>query len=143
MCLLSVQDRFHTRDGSLHLGGHAGMERFGADMDGVEKAQRSVEGQACMRTQDAVWQGEYPVLNGPGFATQPEVRSSQLHQGDGQEIIRRCQRVRNGLAPFALLLIPACCPSVQERYQLWLRGVQLSAQGLAKQIMIAVPLPLL
>src|SRR5205085_2924866 len=76
---------------------------------------------------------------GSCFATQPEVRRSLLHQGGGQGIVRRGQRVRNRLAPPALRLVPARCSSVQERYQLWLRSVQLSAQGFAKQIMITVP----
>src|SRR5205823_10961659 len=62
-------------------------------LDGVEEAQRGVEGQARMRMQGTVRQGEYPVLDGPGFATQPEVRSSLLHQGGGQGIVRRGQQI--------------------------------------------------
>ena len=40
------------------------MHRFGTDMDGVEEAQSGVEGQASMRTQDAIWQGKYPRMDG-------------------------------------------------------------------------------
>src|SRR5258708_36079686 len=96
-----------------------------------------------MRAQGAFRQGEYPVLDGSGFATQPEVRRSLLHQRGGQGIVRRRQRVRNGLSPLALCLIPARGSSVPERQQFRLRGLQLRAQGSAKQIVITVPLPLL
>ena len=119
------------------------MSRFGADMNGVEETQGSVEGQARMRTQNGIWQGEYPVLDGACFAIQPEDRCSLLHQGGGQRIVRCGQRVRNGFAPFALRLIPARCPGVQERHQFRVSRVQTSTQRLAKQIMVAIPVPVL
>src|SRR5437867_2744783 len=143
MRLLVAQDLFHAREGPLYLGGHAGMHRFGAEMDGVEEAQRSIEGQARMRTQDRIWQGEHPMMDGACFSTEPEVRSSLLHQGSSKVEVRRGQRVCNGLPPLALRLIPACYTLMQERHQFWLRSMQSSTQGLTKQIMIAVPPPLL
>src|SRR5260370_15417396 len=119
------------------------MHRCGADMDEVEEAKSSVEHKTRMRTQDGVWQGEHPGMDGACFPTEPEGGCSLLHQGSGQEVVRCGQRVRNGLTPLALRLIPAGCPDVQERHQVRLSSVQTSAQGLTKQIMIAVPLPLL
>ena len=76
------------RDGSLHLGGHAGMHRFGADMNGVEEAQSSVEGKAGMGAQDGIWQGEHPGMDGSCFPTEPEVGCCLLHQGGGKGIVR-------------------------------------------------------
>ena len=61
---LPVQDLLHARDGPLHLGGHTGMQRFGADTDGVEEAKSGIKGEACMRTQDRIWQGEHPGVDG-------------------------------------------------------------------------------
>ena len=81
---LPVQDLLHARDGPLHLDGHTGMQRFGADTDGVEEAKSGIKREACIRTQDGIWQGEYPRMDGACFPTQPEVRGSQLHQRGGQ-----------------------------------------------------------
>src|SRR5690349_20773875 len=103
------------------------MHRFGADMDEVEEAQSSVESQARMCTQDGIWQGEHPGMDGACFPTEPEVRSSLLHQGGGKGIVRRRQCVGNSLSPLALRLIPAGGTLMQERHQFWLSSVQTSA----------------
>ena len=84
-----MQDLFHARDGSLHLGSHASMYRFSTDMDGVEEAKSSVEGHARMGTQDGIRQGERPMMDDSCFPTEPEVRSSLLHQGGGKGVVRR------------------------------------------------------
>src|SRR5712691_3543292 len=140
---LPAQDLLHARNDPLHLGGHTGMQRFGADTDGVEEAKSGIKGEARIRTQDGIWQGEHPGVDGSGFPTEPEVRSRLFYQGGGIRIVRRGKRVGNGLSPLALRLIPAGCPEVQERHQFWLARVQTSAQRLTKEIMIPVPLPLL
>src|SRR5712691_234862 len=119
------------------------MHRFDAEMDGIEKAQSSVQGKTCMRTEDGIWQSEHPGMDGACFPTEPELRGRLFHQGGSQGIVRHGQRVCNGLAPLALGLIPAGCPDMQERHQFWLSSMQTSAQRLTKQIMIPVPLPLL
>src|SRR5260370_20756806 len=110
------------------------MHRFGADIDEVEEAQSSVQGQARMRTQDDIWQSEHPRMNGACFPTEPEVRSRLLHQRGGKRVVRRGQRVRNSLPPLALRLIPAGGTLMQERHQFWLISVPPSAQPPPQQI---------
>ena len=58
-------------------------------------------------------------------------------------MVRGGQRVRNGLPPQAGPLIKAGRPQVQERDQFWLARMQTSQQGLSKEIMVPIPLPLL
>ena len=140
---LAPQDLFQTREGALHLGGHAGIQRFVAQIDGVHEAQSSTESQAYVRTQDRVWQGEDPDVDGPCFTAEPQGMCSQLHQGGGKGVVRRSERVCNRLPQLARRLIKTGSPDVQQRDQFGLAGVQTSAQGLAKEIMKAIPLSLL
>ena len=119
------------------------MQRFGADTDRVEEAKSGIKGQPCMHTQDGIWQGEHPGVDGSGFPTEPEGRRRLLHQGGGIRIVRRGQRVGNGFPQFAPRLIKAGRPDMQEWHQVWMSSVQTSVQRLTKEIMEAVPLPLL
>ncbi len=127
----------------LHLGLHAGIQRFVAQIDGVHEAQSSTQSQTDVRTQDGVWQREDPGVDSPGFTTEPEGRSRLFHQGGGKGVVRRCERVCNRLPQLARRLIKTGRPEVQERYQFWLAGLQPSAQGRTHEIMKPIPLSLL
>src|SRR5256886_5074189 len=80
---LPAQDLLHARDGPLHLGGHTGMQRFGADTDRVEEAKSGIKGKPCMHTQDGIWQGEHPGVDGSGFPTEDR-KSTRLNSSHSQ-----------------------------------------------------------
>src|SRR5947209_17141241 len=141
--LPAAQEPFHPHDGPLHPDLHARIRRFSAQIDGVEEAKSAPQSQAQVRPQNGIWQGQHPTVDGPGLSSQPELRSRLLHQGGGIRTVRGGQRVRNGLPPQAGPLIKAGRPQVQERDQFWLARLQTSQQGLSKEIMVPIPLPLL
>src|SRR6266699_4439992 len=97
---LTVQEPFYTCDGPLHLSGYAGIHRFSAGMNRVERVKSGIEGETCMRPQDAIWQREHPVLDSPGLPTEPELRSRLLHEISGIRVVWDSQRVGNSLPQF-------------------------------------------
>src|SRR5207248_857947 len=117
---LTVQEPFYACDGPLYLAGYAGIHRFSACMNGVERVKSGIEGEACMRPQDAIWQREHPVLDSPGLPTEPELRSRLLHQEGGIRVVWDSQRVGNSLLQFTLLLKPLGCQNVDVWQQIWL-----------------------
>src|SRR5260370_33110159 len=112
------------------------MQRFGAEMDEVEEAKCSVQGQARMCTQDGIWQDEHPSMDGACFPTEPEGGCSLLHQGGGQGVVRRGQRVGNGLSPLTRRLIPAWGTLMYEQHRCWLSGVRPRRRCVRERIMI-------
>lgn len=95
-----------------------------------------------MTTQEKIWERKDPIQHDVYITAEPAFGGGLLHQGSGIGKVRCCQCVGNGFSPLLLSFIPARCPAVQERHQFWLAGLQPRQQRLAKEIMIAIPLPL-